>query len=249
MVAKLNLQPGMKFNDLTIVSESGKTRFGKYLYKCKCTCGNEVTVIGSRLISGLTKSCGCYQKKRASEVQFVDLTGKTYGKLLVLKCVDKTDSRHIKYECICDCGKTTVVIGDHLVTGHTTSCGCYMVFKVTGVNSPLYGKPPKHGKGAWFKGVWLRSSYEVAFAKMAENMKINWVAEPRAYPVTYEFEGKIYNGTYTPDFEFTDMGIIFELKGYWRGDAKVKYEAFRAQYPELKVKLLMKEDLKRMGII
>jgi hypothetical protein len=28
------------------------------------------------------------------------------------------------YKCLCDCGKEVVVSSTHLMSGHTTSCGC-----------------------------------------------------------------------------------------------------------------------------
>ncbi len=31
------------------------------------------------------------------------------------------------YDCLCDCGKQVTVARDHLVTGHSGSCGCYQI--------------------------------------------------------------------------------------------------------------------------
>lgn len=33
-------------------------------WRCRCDCGNEVTVLGASLKTGNTKSCGCYRKER-----------------------------------------------------------------------------------------------------------------------------------------------------------------------------------------
>lgn len=33
------------------------------------------------------------------------------------------------WDCICDCGKCCTVLGDHLRSGHTISCGCYNLEK------------------------------------------------------------------------------------------------------------------------
>lgn len=38
-------------------------------FKCKCDCGNIKSIIGSSLLSGCTKSCGCLVKKIVSENQ------------------------------------------------------------------------------------------------------------------------------------------------------------------------------------
>lgn len=57
---------------------------------------------------------------------FKDLTGKNFGRLLVLGLSDhRSNVGNILYDCLCDCGKNRTVLGSHLVSGHTQSCGCY----------------------------------------------------------------------------------------------------------------------------
>jgi len=67
MTKKLDLA-GKVFNRLTVIEENGRTRFGKVKWLCKCSCGNETTVIGSGLISGNTTSCGCLKTEINSEI-------------------------------------------------------------------------------------------------------------------------------------------------------------------------------------
>ena len=55
------IKPGTKFGKLTVVKSIYKDK--KIYYSCKCDCGNETTVLGTSLINGNTKSCGCYQKE------------------------------------------------------------------------------------------------------------------------------------------------------------------------------------------
>lgn len=38
------------------------------LYNCKCECGNEKDILGSSLRYGATRSCGCIQRKKASQL-------------------------------------------------------------------------------------------------------------------------------------------------------------------------------------
>lgn len=52
---------------------------------------------------------------------FVDHSGQKFGRLTVGKCLG---GRRTKWECLCDCGKTTIVQGKKLRSGHTVSCGC-----------------------------------------------------------------------------------------------------------------------------
>ena len=58
---------GQRFGRLTVIKRVENNRHGKAQWLCKCDCGNETTVIGSGLINGNTKSCGCYNRERVSE--------------------------------------------------------------------------------------------------------------------------------------------------------------------------------------
>jgi len=51
--------------------------------------------------------------------KFIDITGKRFGKLEVIKYCGGS-----KWVCNCDCGGTTIVAGPDLKNGHTASCGC-----------------------------------------------------------------------------------------------------------------------------
>ena len=59
-------------------------------------------------------------------------------------------------------------------------------------------------------------------------------------------KGKMKEGTYIPDFFVGDE--IWEVKGYWRKDAKPKFSEFKRKYKTLKVKVLEKKELINMGI-
>lgn len=118
---------GMRFGKLVVLKENGHIYYGKQskiVWTCKCDCGNYVDVVGDRLKSGMTKSCGCYNIERIKETKTHDLTGQRFGKLTV---VEKYKEEHCrpKWKCICDCGNETIVYACNLITGATTSCGCY----------------------------------------------------------------------------------------------------------------------------
>ena len=53
-----------------------------------------------------------------------DLSGQRFGKLIVLRPVGRDKGGRILWLCRCDCGNETVVLGGHLRSGHTRSCGC-----------------------------------------------------------------------------------------------------------------------------
>ena len=50
---------GLKYGRLTVVKHSGKDKRNKYLWLCKCDCGNEKIVVSDNLSSGKSNSCGC----------------------------------------------------------------------------------------------------------------------------------------------------------------------------------------------
>ena len=52
-----------KFNKLTAISITSKTKNGAYRWLCKCDCGNETEVTGTDLRQGKVRSCGCLMKR------------------------------------------------------------------------------------------------------------------------------------------------------------------------------------------
>lgn len=53
-----------------------------------------------------------------------DLTGKRFGKLVVIKRVGSDKHGRIKWLCRCDCGNEHVTLGTILKRGQAQSCGC-----------------------------------------------------------------------------------------------------------------------------
>lgn len=54
----------------------------------------------------------------------LDLSGKTFGDLVVLSEAGKNKHGNYLWNCLCTCGNKTIVAGSNLVEGHTLSCGC-----------------------------------------------------------------------------------------------------------------------------
>ena len=53
----------------------------------------------------------------------LDIVGKKFDRLTVIKRVDNNKKNNSMWECKCECGKITKVLGYHLISGHTKSCG------------------------------------------------------------------------------------------------------------------------------
>ena len=120
--------------------------------------------------------------------------------------------------------------------------------KLSAFNS---GKEPKW-KGRTFdyigvnRRMKLRSSYELFYAGWLDANSIQWEYEPR-YTLS--------NGmSFSPDFKIfkpTQCGIIveiIEIKGYWTDKAKAKWKLFKEDYSEIEKKVLMKDDLIKLGM-
>lgn len=97
---------GQKFGLLTALYRNGKNKEGRYMWRCKCECGNEYDVAASSLTSGNTRSCGCLQPKRAREAHLKHgdlLFGKKATKLYEVwrgmksRCTYKRHVEHKNY--------------------------------------------------------------------------------------------------------------------------------------------------------
>jgi hypothetical protein len=54
----------------------------------------------------------------------VDLTGRRFGRLLVLERAENDPHGNARFRCLCVCGNETTVRGASLRAGATKSCGC-----------------------------------------------------------------------------------------------------------------------------
>jgi hypothetical protein len=50
---------GQVFGKLTVLEQAGRDKLKKVLWRCRCECGNETTVVSGSLVTGNTTSCGC----------------------------------------------------------------------------------------------------------------------------------------------------------------------------------------------
>lgn len=59
--ARLSLA-GKRFGRLVAIEDGGPHASKRRLWRCQCDCGGEALIPSSYLVSGNTKSCGCYAK-------------------------------------------------------------------------------------------------------------------------------------------------------------------------------------------
>jgi hypothetical protein len=112
---------GQRFGRLIVenLSHINKHAF----WNCLCDCGNRTAVRGRNLTVGSTKSCGCRYAESVKELRF-DLTGQRFNKFLVVRRHGSNSNHSTIWECLCDCGKTSLVSSYRLRKGRIKSCGC-----------------------------------------------------------------------------------------------------------------------------
>lgn len=55
---------------------------------------------------------------------FIDITGKKYGRLTVIRRLENAPKGVVRWECKCDCGNVAIVRSGDLKNGAVKSCGC-----------------------------------------------------------------------------------------------------------------------------
>lgn len=118
----------LRFGRLTVVERAGSQR-GHSLWKCRCDCGTTTLVLATNLKQGKTQSCGCFVIESLKN-RTIDLTGNRYGRLVVVRMVGRVNGRTM-VDCLCDCGKTSIIWSNALRRGVTTSCGCKWTESIT----------------------------------------------------------------------------------------------------------------------
>lgn len=84
-----------------------------------------------------------------------------------------------------------------------------------------------HGKRCLYDGVqgkfFFRSTYELRMSIILDTNGFEWTYEKDNFSVCNDTK------VYTPDFNVKNIGFI-EVKGWWRDDAKEKYDSFLESY-------------------
>lgn len=112
---------GKTFGRLTVL-ERIENRNNLVMWKCRCSCGNETVASSHDLKMGLKKSCGCLRRENGRRQ---DITGKRFGKLVVLYCTQEHgNGGSVLWRCRCDCGNEIDVTVADLNKGNNKSCGC-----------------------------------------------------------------------------------------------------------------------------
>jgi len=106
-----------------------------------------------------------------------------------------------------------------------------------GRNNSMFGKSPCWKK-IKYKGIWMRSTWEVKYAKYLDKKNIKWQYEPETFDL-----GKV---SYTPDFYLSKTNTYIEIKGYLRSKDKIRMNLFKLNH---KLEILYQKKLKQLGVL
>jgi hypothetical protein len=121
---------GMTFGRLTVLKKADEDYVSpgghhQLRWVCQCNCPDKtiVTVVGGSLRNKVSTSCGCYKRENTRSIKFNDLTGQTFGMLKVKEYKGQDKWGSSLWLCECECGRSKIIIGKHLVSKATRSCG------------------------------------------------------------------------------------------------------------------------------
>ena len=122
---------GKKFGRLTVLAKDESNLQNCTKWICQCDCGKRTSVATTVLLSGKTVSCGCYRNERIKESNCKDITGQKFGKLTALHnlwIMSKNKQGYV-WHFKCDCGNEKDIPLSKVLSGQTSSCGCYLKSK------------------------------------------------------------------------------------------------------------------------
>lgn len=93
---------------------------------------------------------------------------------------------------------------------------------------------------------WFRSTWELAYAKWCEAQNLDYTYEPKTFRLS---PGVGKSNTYTPDFYHPKSNLYVEIKGYMSEHKAQQLHEFKQMYPDVILALLMKDELKALGVL
>ena len=116
---------GKQFNRWTVLgcSQGRAKRLAHTYYDCECSCGTLKLVRRDKLLSGTSKSCGCFRQEAMGVRRRADLIGEIYERLRVVR-QSHIENGDVYWLCFCVCGNEITAPTYLLQRGSVKSCGC-----------------------------------------------------------------------------------------------------------------------------
>lgn len=113
------------------VIERDMSKIGDTYWICQCECGILKSIRQQSLLNGVSQSCGCLQKEKASQnisinhpTHCKDIAGQIFNTLLAVKPTEERRNGHIVWECRCTkCGATNKYSINNLIS-LDANCNC-----------------------------------------------------------------------------------------------------------------------------
>ena len=123
MKAKCSNWVGVRIGHLTVQEATEERKNGYTVWRCRCTCGNEILLDTRTLQRETIQDCGCITKVKPGQK---DMTGMRFGKLVCLYPEEdmKKEGSGVIWHCRCDCGNECSVSQAQMTRGYAKSCGC-----------------------------------------------------------------------------------------------------------------------------
>ena len=102
-----------------------------------------------------------------------------------------------------------------------------------GKDHPMFGKSPCW-KRIQYKNIWMRSTWEVVYAKYLDKQGTKWLYEHKTFDLG--------NTTYTPDFYLPESDTYVEIKGWWRKESLIKFAKFKKIYSKINIIVIEKRE-------
>lgn len=115
---------GKRFGHLTVIRATAERKHTYVVWLCRCDCGGTVKANTQALVSGSRTGCGDGGHKNSGQFESADLTGRRYGRLLVLERTTERKRNAWIWKCVCDCGSEVYASARYLQHGTLNSCGC-----------------------------------------------------------------------------------------------------------------------------
>lgn len=108
---------------LEVVTDHQKDSRGGIWWRCRCSCGNEIDVLSTLLVTGRKTHCGC---KSDPQYYTIDIKGKKIGRLTALYPLNERDDKGaVMWHCKCECGNEVDYSYNVLMYSNIRSCGCW----------------------------------------------------------------------------------------------------------------------------
>jgi hypothetical protein len=143
----------------------------------------------------------------------IDVTGQRFGRLKVLHLVEgQTDTKHLLYLCLCDCGKETFATSTALRMGVKTSCGCWKTEEVK-MRMTTHGLAETKGYYMWTAAKRRAKAEGLTFSLAPQDVSV-----PRVCPV---LGIELQTGNHTATHNSPSLDRLIPSLGYVKGNVNV----------------------------